>query len=303
MYPRLVPTRRLDLGLVHRLATGSALAGLAVAPAILLSAPAAAHFVLQSPPASFEQNQLGDPQKAPPCGDAGSAVPTGSVTAVQAGDTITVTIDETIYHPGHYRIALALDDGTLPEPPPVTPGATPCGSAPIDPAPAFPVLADGVWEHTQPFGEPQSIEITIPDDVECTACTLQIIQFMSDHALNDPGGCYYHHCATLTVEADPVSATTSGGDETGDDSTGGGPSATTTAADDSAGNDTSGGPGNDTTDPSAGTTASVDTDPGQAPDDTADGCSCSLQRGDPGRAPWALLGLVGLVGLRLRRRA
>src|SRR5215207_5223154 len=69
-----------------------------------------AHFVLTSPAAMYEQNALGDPQKAPPCGDQGGAVATSEVMSVQGGETITVTIEEAIFHPGHYRIALALDD-------------------------------------------------------------------------------------------------------------------------------------------------------------------------------------------------
>jgi hypothetical protein len=147
-----------------------------------MPATSQAHFVLTSPPAMYDQNALGDPQKAAPCGDQGNAVPTGIVTAYNGGDTITVTIDETIFHPGHYRIALALDDGIFPEEPPVTPGSTDCGSAPIDPAPAFPVLADGIWVHTDAFDGSQSFDITLPDDVSCTNCTLQVIQFMSNHA-------------------------------------------------------------------------------------------------------------------------
>jgi MYXO-CTERM domain-containing protein len=268
-----------------------------------------AHFILTSPPSTFEQNGLGDPQKAPPCGDQGSAVATGEVMSIQGGDTITVTIDETIFHPGHYRIALALDDGIFPEEPPVTPGTTDCGSAPIDPAPVFPVLADGLWVHTEPFAGPQSVDITIPDDVSCTNCTLQVIQFMSNHGLNNPGGCYYHHCATLAVESDPVGATegstTAPGDGTGamEDESGfetssGGPSSATGA-------DGTAGGVEDTSTVGPGTSDVTVTDGDSAPaDDDEGGCSCSA----PGDAPHGrgafgmLLGLFGLAGLRLQRR-
>jgi MYXO-CTERM domain-containing protein len=270
-----------------------------------LPGTSAAHFILQSPAAATEQSPLGDPQKAPPCGDNGSAVATGVVTSFQAGETITVTIEETIFHPGHYRIALALDDGIFPEEPPVTPGSTPCGSAPIDPAPAFPVLADGVFQHSEPFGEPQSIQITLPDDVSCTNCQLQIIQFMSEHGLNDPGGCYYHHCAEISLEADPVGATegtTAPGEESGGDSTGGAPSSTSGVDDTGGGPPATSGPDTDVTGSGGGTGLGTVTDDGGATMDEEGGCACSLPEDrTPGRLG-ILLGLLGLVGLRVRRR-
>jgi MYXO-CTERM domain-containing protein len=269
-----------------------------------LPATAGAHFYLQAPPATYDQNALGDPQKAPPCGDAGTAVATGIVTSFEPGQTITVTIDETIFHPGHYRIALALDDGVFPEEPPVTPDTTPCGSAPIDPNPTFPILADGVFEHTEAFSEPQSIDITLPDDVSCDNCTLQIIQFMSNHALNDPGGCYYHHCAQIAISSDPVAATSTSGDD-GADSSGDGATSgeATTAASASASasaSATAGDSGGDaaaTDDPATGT--GVDAGSGGASDGDDGGCSCS-SRG--GTSPTAVLALLGLVGLRRSRR-
>jgi MYXO-CTERM domain-containing protein len=32
-------------------------------------------------------------------------------------------------------------------------------------------------------------------------CVLQVAEFMSDHGLNNPGGCFYHHCANITIQA------------------------------------------------------------------------------------------------------
>lgn len=271
-----------------------------LAIALLAPASAHAHFTLVSPPAMTEQNVLGDPQKAPPCGDDGSAVATGIVTSVAPGDTITITIEETIFHPGHYRIALVEGDPSgLPDPAPVTPGTTPCGSTTIMDPPVFPVLADGVFEHTEPFADPQqSIDITIPDDVSCESCTLQVIQFMSNHALNDPGGCYYHHCATL--EVDGASATSGGGDT----------EAGSTSFGDTA--DTTEPPGTSGGDEAATTAPSDDTGPattapatGGSSSDTAGGsdedggCSCSSS--GSGAPTGMALGLLGLLGLRTRR--
>ncbi|MBL8912888.1 MAG: hypothetical protein JNM17_19500, partial [Archangium sp.] len=130
------------------------------------------------------------------------STPSGVVTTFVAGQTITIKLSETIFHPGHYRVALGLTGPQdLPAEPPVDAGTTACGSAPIDPNPAFPVLADGLLVHTSALQGKQTIEVTLPADKTCTNCTLQVLEFMSNHGLNMPGGCYYHHCATINVVA------------------------------------------------------------------------------------------------------
>ncbi|MCA9572480.1 MAG: lytic polysaccharide monooxygenase [Myxococcales bacterium] len=172
-----------------------------LALAVLAPAVAHGHFYLHEPASWRDQDALGNPQKLGPCGDDGDAAETGAVTTYAPGDTVRIRISEKIFHPGHYRVALAVDDRSeLPEPPPVTVGSTPCGSAPIDDDPAFPVLADGLLVHTTPLDGEQTMEVTLPDDVACEACTLQVLEFMSNHALNDPGGCWYSHCATLRIQ-------------------------------------------------------------------------------------------------------
>ncbi len=159
---------------------------------------ASAHFFLEEPENWREQGTLGDPQKTGPCGDEGSAAETGAVTAYQSGQTITIRFRETIFHPGHFRIALATSDRSeLPPPPPVTEGRTDCGSVPIMDPPVFPVLADGVLPHTSPLTGEQTIEVTLPDDVTCDHCTLQITQWMSEHG----APCFYYHCADLSITA------------------------------------------------------------------------------------------------------
>jgi len=184
-------------------------ARLAALVALLAGLPdARAHFVLESPACVSEQNFLGDPQKSAPCGlaDPGNPpVETGLVTHVQSGTTLDITIRETIFHPGHYRVLLAPSADALPDDPVVTPGATPCGSTVIDDTPELPLLADGLLVHTSALSGPQTMTVTIPADFTCDSCVLQVAEFMSDHDLNVPGGCWYHHCATLkvTVEAPP----------------------------------------------------------------------------------------------------
>lgn len=249
----------------------------AVACALVASSDASAHFVLQSPPSWSSQDALGSPQKLGPCGDEAGGTPTSIVTAYQAGSTIDVTIDEKIFHPGHYRIALAVNDRSeLPPEPPVTAGSTPCGSAPIDAAPAFPVLADGVFVHTSPFSGPQTIKLTLPANVTCAKCTLQVIEFMSNHALNVPGGCYYHHCADISIQTTPVlDAGTPAGD-------GGAPDAGT--------------PGSD-----AGTPGS-DAGAGDAPTEP-NGCSCSVPATSSSHPRGAgLAALAAVLALAIRRR-
>lgn len=181
-----------------------------IGAAFFSSPPAAAHFVLKQPANWLVQDPDGVPIKLAPCGDeddgTASAQPTGAVTAFQVGSTIDVTIDEVIFHPGHYRIALAVKDRSeLPPEPMVDAGSdTPCGTAAYEDPPVFPVLADNVLPHVTPFSTPQTVQVKLPDGVTCDHCTLQVIEFMSEHPLNKPGGCFYHHCADIKIQTAPV---------------------------------------------------------------------------------------------------
>ena len=161
---------------------------------------ARAHFVLVAPKSSLSQGPYGDPQKVGPCGEEGGGTPTGAVTAFRPGQTIEVTVDEKIFHPGHYRVALAVNDRSeLPAEPAVTAvGSDPCGSAEIQDPPVFPILADDMLPHTEPFAEPQTFSVTLPTDVTCTRCTLQVIEYMSQHSRP----CFYHHCADISIQGD-----------------------------------------------------------------------------------------------------
>ena len=201
-----MPVRR---PLSTRLALVALLAG-SVLPRV-----ATAHFVLQSPASWREQGQFGDPQKVGPCGDdEDPAAPTGIVTTYAPGETITITFDERIYHPGHYRVALAVTDRSeLPPPPAVLEDQdSDCGSTEIQNPPVFPVLADGMLVHAAEFSGPMSFQVTLPSDVTCTKCTLQVIEFMSSHG----APCFYHHCADIAIQAyAPTDCTTDGSCEDG----------------------------------------------------------------------------------------
>jgi MYXO-CTERM domain-containing protein len=179
------------------------------AAGIFVPAVARAHFALQAPPSATEQSGLGDPQKEPPCGGP-PAVPTNMVTAFSSGDMVTVTVTETIFHPGHYRVALSTTGpGGLPADPPVTASASdPCASTVIQNPPVFPVLADGMLPHTSEFSGPQSFSFRLPAGMTCASnCTLQVIQYMSAHG----APCFYHHCANVTIQAGGGTGGTGGG--------------------------------------------------------------------------------------------
>ena len=184
-----------------RLALGLALAAL---PTI-----AQAHFILLEPTSTLVQNQLGDPQKLGPCGgtSANAGTPTQIVSRVKGGTPLHITIRETIYHPGHYRVALVVNaTSELPADPTAATRDTPRGpfsvSTPIQNPIAAPVLADGLFPHTARPTDLFQTDVQIPN-ITCKKCTLQVTQFMAEHGVNADGGFYYHHCANLEITADP----------------------------------------------------------------------------------------------------
>ena len=74
-----------------------------------------------------------------------------------------------------------------------------CGTTTVSAA-VYPVLADGMLEHTTPMSGARSFTVKLPTDVTCTKCSLQVTEFMSNHPLNNPGGCWYHHCADISIQ-------------------------------------------------------------------------------------------------------
>lgn len=176
---------------------------------LLLANGASAHFDLLEPAPSTDSENGG--KGSPPCGpDSSSAV----VTPVTGGSSIMVRVNETVPHPGHYRIALAIKSrdeldpskGGLKEPvvknmagmvlTPIT-GPGDSASAEIQNPPVFPVLADGAFAHTSGGGMFMT-SVTLPN-VNCERCTLQVIEFMAKHGPDY----FYRHCADLKITADP----------------------------------------------------------------------------------------------------
>src|SRR5262245_58941503 len=88
-------------------------AGWLIAGAIIAAATpfAGAHFKLLEPQSWIVENDLGDPQKLGPCGgtSANAGMPSNAVGKVKGGQKLHVKVQETVFHPGHYRIALAVN--------------------------------------------------------------------------------------------------------------------------------------------------------------------------------------------------
>lgn len=169
---------------------------------------ALAHFTLMEPASWLVENKLGDPQKMAPCGgtSADAGKPSEVVGKVVGGQKLKVKVLETVYHPGHYRIALAVSSRSeLPPDPEVVTKDSERGprsvSAAIQNPVKPPVLVDGLWAHTARMTDPFETEIELPN-ITCKKCTLQIIQFMAEHGKNPDGDYSYHHCAELQITAD-----------------------------------------------------------------------------------------------------
>ena len=179
--------------------------------ALAAVSPAMAHFKLLAPAGWVEENQLGDPQKTAPCGgtNADFGKPTYAVTDVKGGSLLHVKVQETVYHPGHYRIALAVNS---PNELPIDPkaetmtdanGKVMSVSAAVMSPLAPPLLADGLWPHDDHQLRTLETDIALPN-INCKSCTLQVLQFMEQHPVNNPGQFSYHHCAVLHITADPT---------------------------------------------------------------------------------------------------
>lgn len=184
---------------------------------IALPASTVAHFKLLEPaPWINEDEKRGDPQKVGPCGGdpkgANEKLLSGKITKVVGGTKLRLKVQETIFHPGHYRVALAVNSRTELPPDPMTferyteKGLYSVWGA-IQSPPQLPVIADGLFPHYDrpPQGSPLATfeaDIQLPN-ISCARCTMQVIQFMANHVYNQPGGYSYHHCADLNITADP----------------------------------------------------------------------------------------------------
>ena len=113
-----------------------------------------AHFKLVEPASWLIEDDRGDPQKAGPCGGSNAdwGKPSYAVTQAVGGSKFHVKVQETIYHPGFYRVALAVNSpAELPPDPKATTVASERGpqsvSGEVMSPVQMPVLADGLFMH------------------------------------------------------------------------------------------------------------------------------------------------------------
>ncbi len=257
---------------------------LALAPAALACAlvvsprPAAAHIQLTYPPQRTEEQKVG------PCGNGGGAR-SASVTVLQPGQKIVVEWDETVEHPGHFRISFDEDgDDDF---------ATP---ASYDEACSNDkVLIDLIPDRKASKGDRHyRQEITLPN-VECERCTLQVIQMMTDkppYTTDSNSNDLYFQCADLALRGRPAAAAPAPMCLTSGFGAGnGGPSGAGGAAGTGAGGGT-GGAG-----PAAGTG-------GASADDESGGDDGCAYGGAPGAQAVGALGLAAaLAALAAARRS
>ena len=302
-----------------------------------LAGSAQAHIKLIKPEPWINEDDSGGPQKGGPCGPGGfddvQPVPVSmKVTTVTAGDMLMVEFEETIHHPGWFRIALAEDPNDFEEI--AFPNTNNCtyDMSKVPTAPHGNVLADGLGMDTDIGGPNRKfMEMVKLPDMPCEKCTLQVIQVMAD-ALHAPPGCIYYHCAELKIVAkDGVAAAAgSGGSAAGSGGASGGSSAAgkASAAAPAAGSGSGGmggmggiggahahaGSGGMTTTPGAGAAGNKPGTPSLTPFDgmsaqagsaamdapSAGGCSVSRVAG---RADFTMSALgLGLAALWLSRR-
>ncbi len=174
----------------------------AIYPALALAAwpsAASAHVCMEVPVSRAGPDcSAASPQKVGPCGinQRGDVV-----TAFRPGETITVTLNETIDHPSHYRVAFSLAGDQFDDP---TRTDEPAGDGRY-------VLRDDIID--EPAAR-QDVEVILPD-VTCEQCTLQLIQVMYDRL--DPGelptaGDLYFGCADIALREDAAPTSAPGAD-------------------------------------------------------------------------------------------
>src|SRR4029450_11736636 len=92
------------------------------------------------------------PAAAAPAANAPQMTRSNAITKVTGGSKLHLKVEETIFHPGHYRVALAVNSREeLPADPMTFERTTARGPqsvwAVIQSPPQLPVIADGLFQH------------------------------------------------------------------------------------------------------------------------------------------------------------
>jgi len=84
---------------------------LIIVATVLVAQNSLAHFKLLEPGSWLMESDRGDPQKSGPCGGSNTdwGKPSYIVTKAVGGQKLHIKLQETVYHPGHYRVALAVN--------------------------------------------------------------------------------------------------------------------------------------------------------------------------------------------------
>lgn len=204
--------------------------------ALLYAAHAHAHFKLMIPLSWLNEDAQGGPQKGSPCGPGNSRpfigddvqpIPVSTaVNTYHAGETVTVKWQETVYHPGYFRISIAkttaanATNDDFPDPPLTDTENCHYDESAVQTTPHGNVLADGLYMASDVTGTNRSLsqDVKLPDE-PCEHCTLQVVQVMKDHPA---ASCFYFHCADLKIVAADTGGAGKGGGGTGSKNDSGG---------------------------------------------------------------------------------
>ncbi len=176
-----------------------------LAAASLLTSLSFAHIDLQEPEprahgtGGGETADVNSDQKVGPCGQSTNGRTADRVTTYDPGETITIRLNEEINHASYYRVSLNPNGDTFPTRAAAPVGETLEAALAAEQALDQPGDADGrllgvFADNGTANNNEASFQVTLPVDLECQNCTLQVIQFMYDRP--NP---YYFQCADLVI--------------------------------------------------------------------------------------------------------
>ena len=160
--------------------------------AVLFSQPVSGHTRIK-PGSTLTPRSTSSGEKTGPCGATSPTSDASKRTSLTPGQKFTVYWEETIQHPGHFRIAFSPD-----------------GLAGFDQNVLLDNITDnqsGQVDYSDPTTYHQfSATITVPTKL-CETCSLQVIQVMTE---NPSSPSNYYSCADIRISNSPGSPTPQG---------------------------------------------------------------------------------------------